>query len=65
MPAELLVGVDVGTTGAKAIVCDRAGTVLAQAGVEYRGQFAGTLAGGCRCSGGPGLSSVDLDGPPC
>jgi xylulokinase len=39
MPAELLVGVDVGTTGTKAVVCDPAGTVLAQAGVEYPTSF--------------------------
>jgi xylulokinase len=39
MPVELLVGVDVGTTGVKAIVCDRYGNVLAQAGEEYPTSF--------------------------
>ncbi|MFZ1768824.1 MAG: FGGY-family carbohydrate kinase [Caldilinea sp.] len=39
MPAELLVGIDVGTTGAKAIICDRHGQVLAQAGEEYPTAF--------------------------
>lgn len=32
---ELLVGLDIGTTGAKAIVSDRHGRMLAQAGEEY------------------------------
>lgn len=35
MTAELLVGVDVGTTGVKAILCDRHGSMLAQASQEY------------------------------
>ncbi len=39
MADPLLVGIDVGTTGAKAIVCDRAGNVLAQAGQEYPTAF--------------------------
>lgn len=36
---ELLVGVDVGTTGVKVIVSDRAGRVLAQASQEYPTHF--------------------------
>jgi hypothetical protein len=38
-PTELLVGLDVGTTGAKALVSDRGGRVLAQAGEEYPTHF--------------------------
>lgn len=37
--AELLVGIDIGTTGAKVIVSDRHGRVLAQAGEEYPTHF--------------------------
>ncbi|MFO7633784.1 MAG: FGGY-family carbohydrate kinase [Caldilinea sp.] len=39
MPAALLVGIDIGTTGTKAILCDRSGHVLAQAGEEYPTSF--------------------------
>lgn len=39
MPGDFLVGVDVGTTGTKAILCDRQGKVLAQAGEEYPTTF--------------------------
>ena len=37
--AELLVGLDIGTTGAKAIVSDRHGRMLAQASEEYPTHF--------------------------
>ena len=40
MGASLLIGVDVGTTGVKALLCERDGTVLAQAGQEYPTTFA-------------------------
>ncbi len=40
MAAALLLGIDIGTTGAKAIVCDGAGVVLAQASEEYPTSFA-------------------------
>lgn len=39
MVAEALLGVDIGTTAAKAILCDRNGTLLAQAGEEYPTAF--------------------------
>lgn len=35
MAKELLVGIDVGTTGVKAVLCDGEGRILAQAGEEY------------------------------
>jgi len=35
MAAALLLGIDIGTTGAKAIVCDSDGVMLAQASEEY------------------------------
>lgn len=35
MPKRLLIGIDIGTTSAKAVVFDPAGTPLAQAGQEY------------------------------
>ena len=40
MSASLLVGIDVGTTGVKALICERDGTVLAQSGQEYPTTFA-------------------------
>ena len=39
MSQGLLIGIDVGTTGAKAIVCDSQGQLLAQAGQEYATAF--------------------------
>jgi xylulokinase len=39
MSAEFLVGIDIGTTGAKAIISDRHGVVLAQASEEYPTAF--------------------------
>ncbi|MCS6826601.1 MAG: FGGY-family carbohydrate kinase [Caldilinea sp.] len=39
MVTEALLGVDIGTTAAKAILCDRNGTLLAQAGEEYPTAF--------------------------
>lgn len=35
MDTPLLVGIDVGTTSLKTVLCDVQGTVLAQAGQEY------------------------------
>lgn len=40
MAVALLIGIDIGTTGAKAIVCDGDGVVLAQASEEYRTVYA-------------------------
>lgn len=39
MSDQLLVGIDIGTTAAKAIICDEAGQLLAQAGEEYPTHF--------------------------
>jgi len=36
---DVVVGVDIGTTGAKAVVLDAAGTVCAEAGEEYPTRF--------------------------
>lgn len=39
MNAPLLLGIDIGTTGAKAVLCDATGRILAQAGQEYPTRF--------------------------